>query len=1241
MHGPSGNVDDNNGGHVSQGVQGGGLPDKDSLNSLGHAPTNVTGWRGNTIDTNSSVHGIQNVLEAHDQKDSPLHATKRPGPYCGTFKGCIWNCRSLWSRRNQNTFLEALKLAEIHDFVILSETRETKTRKEYTKSALPKEYVMYSTGISARKGGVAVFIKKAFLDKFLTAEWAVIVEGRVARLTLDGPMGRLCIFAIYLDPSSVENQVKSIQCIGQATDPHAHNVLSGDFNFTEMPSDRIAKQTADLSKSEDRRQTEEWKQYVHARGFREFHQPHYSCENSHGWSRIDRVYSDLHAANLLTVQSFCNLLEHRRNLSDHSPISFGMKAKRAKKDGSIPTWVVTHDKFANEVQEELEFLSRRYQDKFRCEPDAFHQLEMLKAAIRSAAKYIRKLSADVVAETCAHKLACTIGFIRAVESGHMEEAARLQKKYPRLQFDNFPFCRTSNWYKHVKDHAVELMHSSIGGRVQELRQAKTSLPAEIYQRRKKCIARQLKRLLPAGTTNEISIIKDSTGQRFTNSADIARVLTEHWQSTFDVKPTNRHLREQWLERVRDRFKVGLDDLRPTDTDVEKVFANLHDSAAGPDGIPTGIYMHIKGMVTSIFKQLVCDIIDGTAELNEEFNFAFLCCIPKASNETDQAGVPIHAASSTRPLSIVDAANRIVAAILNTPLERCVGQRISSMQRGFVAGRQMMTNILDIDTAAQIISVKSTRGAIILFDFKAAFPSMDHSFIWETLLVAGIPLEFVSAIQMLYNNNCHKIRVGDQLYDGPTVRSGVRQGCPLSGLLFSICVDVLLLRLQDVLIKSDEIARAFADDTATVVSDYSVTLPTLALLFHEFEQISRLQLNIDKTVFIPLWPLVSERGLRNLITEVCPSWRNIKISTRGKYLGFIIGPCTKGDSWAAPLMKFSARAKQWEDTKCGLFWNTLYYNTFVVPTLEFVAQLEEITPAVLDSQICALRKLAAGPGTWISLGDLEHLGCYGIGNGFRLIEHTAKAAKLRLMSALGFSYIRHCKEQILAAQAESFRRPFGTWHARGYAKILNDNVNSLHAVGIRRERIICSQEASTTESFQKVARDLIVKDSMNYSLDERVRKNALRWHFADPLNHATRRLVRNIKVLQHRATPAVRASYLRALWNGVPTTRRMRTMRAFRTTNCVFNCTPRAEDSLEHYCRCPVLIASHVLDAHVRPIDFFFGVVKGLSEDEITAVATKLHVALRLMHFARLHGCDHDWKMMAELESRKYWTHLCP
>ena len=193
-----------------------------------------------------------------------------------------------------------------------------------------------------------------------------------------------------------------------------------------------------------------------------------------------------------------------------------------------------------------------------------------------------------------------------------------------------------------------------------------------------------------------------------------------------------------------------------------------------------------------------------------------------------------------------------------------------MQRGFIPGRQMLMNIVAVDTAAQIISLKSKRGAIVLLDFKAAFPSMNHLFIWDTLKAAGIPDAFISAIQTLYRENRHRIRIGSELYDGPTVRSGVRQGCPLSGLLFAICAGVLLLRLADVLNNEDEITRAFADDTATVVNDYVVAIPTLAKLFSEYEDISGLQLNIAKTIFIPLWPISSERGLRNLITELCPS-----------------------------------------------------------------------------------------------------------------------------------------------------------------------------------------------------------------------------------------------------------------------------------------------------------------------------------------------------------------------------------
>ena len=62
---------------------------------------------------------------------------------------------------------------------------------------------------------------------------------------------------------------------------------------------------------------------------------------------------------------------------------------------------------------------------------------------------------------------------------------------------------------------------------------------------------------------------------------------------------------------------------------------------------------------------------------------------------------------------------------------------------------MLSNIIDIDYESMRVSLKHKRGTILLFDFKAAFPSVSHSFLFHSLENLGLPKEAINFIKSLY------------------------------------------------------------------------------------------------------------------------------------------------------------------------------------------------------------------------------------------------------------------------------------------------------------------------------------------------------------------------------------------------------------------------------------------------------------------------------------------------------------
>ena len=79
--------------------------------------------------------------------------------------------------------------------------------------------------------------------------------------------------------------------------------------------------------------------------------------------------------------------------------------------------------------------------------------------------------------------------------------------------------------------------------------------------------------------------------------------------------------------------------------------------------------------------------------------------------------------------------------------------------------------------------------IISIDAEKAFDKIQHLFMIKTLQKMGIEGTYLNILKAIYYKPQETVLNGDKMKASP-LRSGTRQGCPLSPLLFNIVLEVL-------------------------------------------------------------------------------------------------------------------------------------------------------------------------------------------------------------------------------------------------------------------------------------------------------------------------------------------------------------------------------------------------------------------------------------------------------------------
>ena len=174
-----------------------------------------------------------------------------------------------------------------------------------------------------------------------------------------------------------------------------------------------------------------------------------------------------------------------------------------------------------------------------------------------------------------------------------------------------------------------------------------------------------------------------------------------------------------------------------------------------------------------------DILEQAYGGEHEFNSGLMVCLPKVAVGMTDDGEEVFDAASTRPLAIGNTDNRLMCGAARIRWEAIFNEWVSPIQKGFLKGRSMLSNVIAVDHEAMRVSLQCEAGAIILFDFRAAFPSIEREFLMKSLRWIGMPARQVQFIETIYDRTVVKIKAAGGEGDWFAMTRGIRQGCQLS------------------------------------------------------------------------------------------------------------------------------------------------------------------------------------------------------------------------------------------------------------------------------------------------------------------------------------------------------------------------------------------------------------------------------------------------------------------------------
>ncbi|KAL4296842.1 hypothetical protein GQ457_12G018520 [Hibiscus cannabinus] len=400
------------------------------------------------------------------------------------------------------------------------------------------------------------------------------------------------------------------------------------------------------------------------------------------------------------------------------------------------------------------------------------------------------------------------------------------------------------------------------------------------------------------------------GVLYNNSAEVKMAIETHFKNIYNVSNTlPLKLFDCEMGKISSDTASWLE--RPfSEEEVRDALAVLEPSKApGPDGFNMGFLKKFWSCLVDDIMIFFNNFYMGD-DIDKSFNQSFIVLIPKIRN-------PV-AIEDFRPISLVGCVYKLLAKVLARHLSSIVDEFMGEQQFAFRPGMQILDCSLIANEVIDYTRSKGLEGVVFKVDFNKAYDTVDWGFLLLILEKLGFGSVWRQWILKCISSAFISVLINGTPTSPFAIRRGLRQGCPLSPLLFNIVSEALSAILKKASVygyfkgfligkNAFEVSHLqFADDLILFCGASETQVRNVFRILKGFELAAGLKLNLKKTKLIGI----------NMDKQKIDYWASLVKCQRDdfpcQYLGLPLG--AKKNSlclWDPIVDKFKTKLAGWK------------------------------------------------------------------------------------------------------------------------------------------------------------------------------------------------------------------------------------------------------------------------------------------------------------------------------------------